>query len=107
MRAKTQTRGSQKTQDQKKRRKTCANGCLPTPLLLKNALVSKDFVENAWENDNEPGIVSNGEELEANEVANMGGIPEPMPFNEKGIVNLTSVNKLIDQGFRVRVDSNA
>ena len=35
----------------------------------------------------------------------MGGIPEPIPFSENGIANLMSVSKLIDQGFRIYMDS--
>ena len=57
------------------------------------ARVNECLAENACENYDEPGIVSNGGELEIVEVAKMGGMPDPMPFSKNGIANLMLVFK--------------
>ena len=39
-------------------------------------------------------------------MADIQGIPNPIPFNKDGKANLISISKLYDQGFRTYMDAD-
>ena len=63
------------------------------------------LVNNICTNSHSQGVISNGGQLDIKETATLNGVGD-VPFSEEGIANLLSMAKLIDDGFRIFIDTD-
>ena len=66
---------------------------------------NRKLANNVWNTNNVPGVVSNGGTFDVNQMAHINGIGN-VPFSDEGIANLLSMEKLIDAGFRITMDTD-
>ena len=66
---------------------------------------NQNLVSNIRPSNRSQGVLSNGGELDVNQEGDLDGIGV-VPFTNDGIANLLSMAKLVDQGFRVYIDTD-